>query len=775
MDKLGKSLLIVLLSLLTCSAIVACNSALPSSSGKSSESGEYSSGYEESDSSASDDSSAMPEDSSSGGIIKPDDSSSGGDESESFPVSAVYGAKDGDVVTVSGVVVGFVGNSFYLADENNGVYVYSSSDTGVKASMRIVLTGTRTTFKNLVELKSVTDVRILSTSVDLPPKALENLSFAEDYISMNIAVSGLTVDGNLGDMKAGNNFSVNISDGTYSMTLFMSKYLSETVRKAVYSKLSEITEGMTFGLKNAVVSVFNTLQIAITDNTEISTAVSGEVASIKTSDESLTVNVGTPFDEVVNRISVIALYESGIESELKTTEYEITCDNYNADKKGEYVFTVNYKSLQTSVTVIVDELPAYKRLGYGEASPIDYASEKFGVSRGLPSKGNSKVLVIPVEFTDAKADTNMRSNLQTAFFGTSEQTGWESLASYYYKSSYGKLNITGTVTEVFNTGNSSVYYQSLYEDGEDFPEYRIMKAALGYFDDKIDYAQYDSDNDGLIDAVYLVYTAEVDFENADYWWAYTNEYLPDQSEYYDQKESDFYIFMGYDFFFETPASGKTLTLNCETVIHETGHMLGIDDYYDYDRDKGPAGGIGGGDMMDYNVGDHNAFTKLLLGWVDPYVANYDCTITLSSFGKSGDCVMICKNDQNPFAEYFIIDYYTPDGLNAMAAGSSGLFSIAGIRIYHVDATMKNALDEDSVWSIYKNNNSDTKNKLIALVEADGGNDIENDGYSENSDLFGLGKNVVNGLKWNDGTSAGFTVTIAASTSGDGRMLTIDFI
>ena len=97
-------------------------------------------------------------------------------------------------------------------------------------------------------------------------------------------------------------------------------------------------------------------------------------------------------------------------------------------------------------------------------------------------------------------------------------------------------------------------------------------------------------------------------------------------------------------------------------------MLGIDDYYDYDDSKGVDGGIGGGDMMDANVGDHNAFTKLLLGWVDPYVVTGNCSLTLSSFGASGDCVMICKNKADPFSEYYIIDYYTPDGLNAMEKG-----------------------------------------------------------------------------------------------------------
>lgn len=426
-------------------------------------------------------------------------------------------------------------------------------------------------------------------------------------------------------------------------------------------------------------------------------------------------------------------------------------------------------SVKLPATEITD---SYKRLDFGSKTPIETITEKKGVTRGLPSVGSPNVLVIPVEFTDARASSKMRSDLEKAFFGTSEQTGWESLSSYYYKSSYGKLNIGGTVTEVFNTGKPSSYYESLYANTDEYPEYRILKAALEYFDDKIDYSDYDFDGDGMIDAVYMVYTVGVDYESDDpLWWAFTNEYYTDTVETYDGKEADFYIFMGYDFFFEKTASGKQLTLNCETLIHESGHLLGIDDFYDYDENKGPAGGLGGGDMMDYNVGDHNPFTKLLLGWVNPYVVSSDGTLELGSFGSVGDCAIVFKDKESPFSEFFIIDYYTPDGLNAMEAGYSGLFDAAGIRVYHVDADLASSVN--SIWEAFENNNSDTKYKLISLVEADGRNDIIGGGESSSSDLFAVGK-TISGLKWNDGTADGFTVSIDGVTGGNARSLSFSF-
>ena len=222
------------------------------------------------------------------------------------------------------------------------------------------------------------------------------------------------------------------------------------------------------------------------------------------------------------------------------------------------------------------------------------------------------------------------------------------------------------------------------------------------------------------------------------WWAYTYEYYTEDYEFYDNVEADFYCFFGYDFLFEETASGKYLKLNTETIIHESGHLLGLDDYYDYDDSKGPDGGLGGGDMMDYNVGDHNPFSKILMGWVIPYVVTDSCSIMLDTFCSSGQCILLIDEFSTIFDEYYLIDYYSPDGLNKLEAGYNGLFSSSGIRVYHVDATLTTE-EIYSALDIYKYNNSDTVHKLIKLVQASGKNTIEKGEYSTNADLFKFNK------------------------------------
>ena len=138
--------------------------------------------------------------------------------------------------------------------------------------------------------------------------------------------------------------------------------------------------------------------------------------------------------------------------------------------------------------------------------------------------------------------------------------------------------------------------------------------------------------------------------------------------------------------------------------------------------------------MDYNVGDHNPFSKLLMGWVTPYVVCDTSDITLNSFGKSGECILLVDEYSSIYDEYYLIDFYTPDGLNELEAGNNGLFSISGIRIYHVDARItKN--DAESILDIYDYDNSYTNHRLISLVQTSGKNTIEQGEFSSNQDLL----------------------------------------
>lgn len=517
---------------------------------------------------------------------------------------------------------------------------------------------------------------------------------------------------------------------------------------------------------------------------------------IKCPNETLIYDYSVSIDEILADINIYVLYHDTKLKLLDKSEYDVDTSNYS-EEKGTYEFKVTYEYFELIVTVIVEKGSMDSFQSNITMAPLDTVidilsynqenNEQFEITKGLPSLGNPKVLVIPIEFNDIPAPLDMKENLEKAFFGSSEDVGWESLQSYYYKSSYGKLNIEGEVLEPFDTGHTVNYYNEMYSDYLEkydryinglttvYPEsveWSIINKALMYYDEQIDYSEYDADKDGYIDSLYIVYANQYVNEEDSLWWAFTNEYLTDEFEYYDDVEADYYTFLSYTFLFDE-FYGNEIILNSETIIHETGHLLGLQDYYDYDPTQGPNGGIGGADMMDYNVGDHNPFSKLILGWVNPYVVvGKDSTIEIGKFSETGDCVVVFKEFNNSyFDEYLIIDYYTPDGLNEASKGHNGLFTQSGIRIYHVDSTLTNDVVY-SVFDITDYNNSFSTHRLIKLVEADRRDDINKNSCAQNTDLFQAGDTYTWG-RWYDKTPVGFSIKIN-SLNDDVASISISF-
>lgn len=689
--------------------------------------------------------------------------------STTMTTAEVINAIDGESVIVKGIVTGLVGNNFYLEDEVGALYVYLGS-TNVEwlcPGMEVVVQGTKDTYKGLVEVTSVSTIEETGIQYELEASELSNTSInvLNQNVCKLVTIHNLTkISGTVDPSK---DSSLTFSDGVNTVTVFVSKYLSTETKNNLKSIFDNLNDVIT--IENAVIGYFNAPQIVITESSKVVQSQT-EVTEVglSTNLSKVVVDLNTSFEEAMSQVTISVKKSNGTSEPIFLADCELVY-TYDSSIENTIPVLIKYHEFEVSITIEVKDMSniSLSKIDNGEVLEDIYAS--YGITRGLPSVGHPKVLVMPIAFTDYPAPNNMTNILEKAFFGTEEDTGWESLQSYYYKSSYGKLTIEGTVLPVFNTGNNASYYETKNRSETD-----ILKEALEYYDSQVNYADYDTDNDGYIDGIYLVYTASIDYVNSDtIWWAFTSEYFTSDYEYYDGVEADFYLFAGYDFLFEDLASGNSITYNMETFIHETGHMLGLDDYYDYDENSGPDGGIGGGDMMDFNVGDHNAFSKVILGWTDAYLMEgTTATITLGSFASTGDCLIIGKDfNGSYFDEYYIIDFYTPDGLNEIEKGYSGLFSTSGIRVYHIDATL-NDNEVNSIWDVYSYNNGLTEHKLIELVEADRSNDITSGGYSSNSDLFQVGTSFT-WATWYDGTNAGFTITVD-STCATEATITITY-
>ena len=312
----------------------------------------------------------------------------------------------------------------------------------------------------------------------------------------------------------------------------------------------------------------------------------------------------------------------------------------------------------------------------------------------LDSVSNQKMMVVPVKFTDTPASYGSEATIQgainRAFFGESSDTGWESVASYYYKSSYGRLSITGEVMPLFDMGYSTTELLAKTVDGYQYwdkSHYVLEQVYNTYLSSTL--KEYDQNNDGFVDSVFFVYLAPVDYESDDtLFWAF--QYFWNRFADKNKPVFNAYGWASYEFMVEAP--GYTyLKPAAHTYIHESGHILSFDDYYDYDGTIAPAGAI---DMMDHNIIDHNMFSKFSANWSTPYVPVGNSDIRLRSAESSGDFIII--NDAwngHAYDEYILIEYYTPTGLNARdslsVSGYNGVkgYTIPGVRIWHVDARL----------------------------------------------------------------------------------------
>lgn len=467
-------------------------------------------------------------------------------------------------------------------------------------------------------------------------------------------------------------------------------------------------------------------------------------------------------------------------------------DKPEALTKDGYSFEGWYKSLNDSneydfSSKVVNSFTLYAKWTEKRGTHFDSNLKKDGplTQEALPSLGSPKILVIPVNLDNSKKTNTIYNDIKTAFNGTEEETGWESVRSYYQESSYGKLNLEFEVTDWFSPSKSVSYYNSYYDeenyqDGSNL----ILHEALAYFNSKYNYNDYDYDKDGYIDTVWLIYNSPVDYESDEsLYWAFTSW---DYSETkYDGIYANYYAFAGTDFMHEeTDLYDYTdIKVDAHTYIHETGHLLGLDDYYDYDESCGFSGSCYGADMMDYNIGDHGPINKILLGWIDPIVVTSTTTIDIKSFAKTGEVLLVTnnKNINSIYEEYFLIEFYDGSGLNKHDEQILTVDGQAiGIRVWHVDATQNivngevELTDGESYQSGFKYNNSNTKYGFVEILRADNNPSGTRDSailYTPTSNKFG--SDVYSSYKLNDGKALFFTMTVN-SIGTESANITITF-
>ena len=333
---------------------------------------------------------------------------------------------------------------------------------------------------------------------------------------------------------------------------------------------------------------------------------------------------------------------------------------------------------------------------------------------GMPTSGTVRVLALLISFNDYPGVTDPSYFASRLFGDGVGGPPYDSLRNFYRRSSYDRLEIVGDVLG---------WYQAPYarstvtETGTG--RMNLIKEALDHYEALgHDFSQYDNDGDGTID-YFCVFWTGPHGEWASFWWGYYT-WFSDSAYRLDGKRLTNYSWQWE--LYNYPSG----TFSPSTIIHETGHALGVPDYYDYDDAVGPRGGVGNLDIMD-STGDHNCFSKFMLDWITPTVVSGGTqNVTLRASGLSPDALIFMPGavPGRIFDEFFMVQNRTRSG------NDTNLFTGAdGLLVWHVDSRL-DTWDYDFLYD-----NSTTDHKLLRLMEADGLEEIETFNASADADDY----------------------------------------
>lgn len=377
-----------------------------------------------------------------------------------------------------------------------------------------------------------------------------------------------------------------------------------------------------------------------------------------------------------------------------------------------------------------------------------------------PSVGDCKMLSVFVEFSDTKYTRALPiETVRQELFGISSGNDvYGSIPDWYARASYGNLHIEGNAY-YYNLPGKMTDYMTSDRNFEVF----FMEVLSG-LDAQINYADYDANNDGIIDCVSvgvpLDYATD---EQKEYWWGCTGTWWSNPNFALDGKQLNKYIILDVSPYTDTMEYLKTV------LTHEMGHSLGLPDYYLYEagNDWEAYHGAAGYERMDESIGDFSSFSKLMFGWLREnevqWYSGGTQSFTLKDSATQGSCLIvpISSSVGDLTAEYFLVEYVTHNGNNAEM---NGWTNDSGIRIFHINAEL---IRED--WSGLKNF------KYEGFSQYYQGNDrfritrLVNDGqgFYHTGDICTYGTNGFAGYDANgyQTVDTGYTIEIGALSDG----------
>ena len=314
---------------------------------------------------------------------------------------------------------------------------------------------------------------------------------------------------------------------------------------------------------------------------------------------------------------------------------------------------------------------------------------------------------------------------------TSEGSAWK----YFFDSSNGNYNPQFDVIGPVTVSKNMSYYGKNVNDFDAAP-WTMVKEACQLVDDSVDFKQYDNNNDGYVDFVYVIYAGygEADGGDANTIWPHSYWLLDAGATCkVDGKYVDLYA-CGNEMDFHT----KHHT-GIGTFCHEFSHVLGLPDMYET-TGYGTHKTIGAWSILDYgpynNDGNtppaYSAYEQFFMGWLTPRLIVDAENVELDELQESNSALLISSTDQHNLlgndpkpTTFYLLENRQQVGWDKYLPGH-------GLMLTKVQYNYNNWLN---------NSVNNTSNRMgVDLIEADGKKpSINSNGYKGKAgDLFPAG-------------------------------------
>lgn len=315
--------------------------------------------------------------------------------------------------------------------------------------------------------------------------------------------------------------------------------------------------------------------------------------------------------------------------------------------------------------------------------------------KAFPTTGNRKLICLLIGFKD-KAFTKTKTDFENLFNQVGYTTGGAtgSVKDFYLENSWNQFNLTVDVAGPYTASQNMSYYGGNDASGNDLRPRELVLEAVNFADPTVNFANYDNDNDGTVDGVYLIYAGygEEAGGGANCIWAHAWQITP--------VTKDGKTISKYSCSAELRGSSGTTITSIGVICHEFGHVLGAPDYYDTNYSTGGQfEGTGQWDMMasgswnnnGVTPAHHNAFTKIYFySWATATTLTAAADITVHNAAENQSFYRI---NTTTSGEYYLIENREKHKFDAYIPGS-------GLLIYHVHSGVMTSASSNTINTTY---------------------------------------------------------------------------